>query len=876
MILPADPIVAESLLRVVTEDGDSAVLDAEAQVEMETVRSRRLGPLTVTMADFLWDNVDRFTAAHPARGAPARELRVLPFNTATPSCRPQAASALSAASQWIQTVMDAETAAEYITAEELDDEDRGPSEELEDEPPAARVAGLSQRDLLTRIQQLEALVQQGGPQPPPPPGLGGPGLLREPVGALDAAGLDRLRSLAGPAPRRAPKACQSCAPTCLLRGGVGSSACPSCRRSICGESGDGPPSSDPRGSDGTDPHADGQAGPIPPVRRCGGRFRFRPGQRKRREQRSQRMHGTRCICPTGAGLGAGSRSCKGQRSSGTWFGEGRAKSDEALCGATASPLEPQNPRLCSELCSRGVGMRPPHVEPSASGICGQTANPLRTGLPRRGQALTSLASGRLCRAPASYVVEHSPQRGEALQCSRSSLLDSRQHCLLERPRLPRNSYEQSKQGKGWQNRGGDRPRGRCKSKGKVSAAPKGQSIGRWECMMQHFGPSGCNPRPSENVRPASGAVSTDTGFALPDFEPLSSKMLDPCELILHALDFFFSSSTGLSKFVRDSLRDPLRNVDVAPSDDLWPIPPPRWRWFGSSRSKRAKQRRRHFTARARLLQVVICSLNWKTLGYPHSPPNSCIVGSPITSRQHSVIDHLDKLVGRLLHTAPFSAGSLGRAGAKFASFTRIVRELPISKGVDPHAELADLAGCILEGLGYSRAKGPGPCASRSAESVLSVPSSEGSLFAPSPDASALGPPAHVPALSGLNSLRITASRVKWKHSPSFDPLPFMDDPLLKLAYSDPEVLRKPRESWPALVHADRGELIALARTLDKHHALAVFGADEVLHLPQDEEVGLFSVNKDITWDRLIMNPTVVNSRMYSYSSASKRLKSPAP
>ena len=65
--------------------------------------------------------------------------------------------------------------------------------------------------------------------------------------------------------------------------------------------------------------------------------------------------------------------------------------------------------------------------------------------------------------------------------------------------------------------------------------------------------------------------------------------------------------------------------------------------------------------------------------------------------------------------------------------------------------------------------------------------------------------------------------------------------------------------------------MALARTLDKHHALAVFGADEVLHLLQDEEVGLFSVNKDITWDRLIMNPTVVNSRMHSYSSASKRL-----
>ena len=138
-------------------------------------------------------------------------------------------------------------------------------------------------------------------------------------------------------------------------------------------------------------------------------------------------------------------------------------------------------------------MRPSHVELSASGICGQTANPLRTVLPRRGQTPTSLAPGRLCRVPASYVVEHSPQRAEALQCSRSSLLDSRQHCLLERPRLSRNSYEQSKQGKSWQNRGGDRPRGRCKSKGKVSAVPKGQCIGRWECMIQDFGPSDCNP-----------------------------------------------------------------------------------------------------------------------------------------------------------------------------------------------------------------------------------------------------------------------------------------------------------------------------------------------------------------------------------------------
>ena len=217
-----------------------------------------------------------------------------------------------------------------------------------------------------------------------------------------------------------------------------------------------------------------------------------------------------------------------------------------------------------------------------------------------------------------------------------------------------------------------------------------------------------------------------------------------------------------------------------------------WRWFGSSRSKRAKQRRRHFTARARLLQAVICCLNWKTLGYLHSLPNSCIVGSPIISRQHSGLIILINWSAGFFPLPHFQQDPLA-SGSEVCIFRTHRTGTTYIKSADPHAELADLAGCILEDLGYSRAKRPGLCASRSAESVLSVPSSEGSLFATSSDASAL---VYVPALSGLNRFRITASRIKWKHSLSFDSLPFIDDPLLKLAYSDLEILRKPRESWP--------------------------------------------------------------------------------
>ena len=76
---------------------------------------------------------------------------------------------------------------------------------------------------------------------------------------------------------------------------------------------------------------------------------------------------------------------------------------------------------------------------------------------------------------------------------------------------------------------------------------------------------------------------------------------------------------------------------------------------------------------------------------------------------------------------------------------------------------------------------------------------------------------------------------------------------------------------PALVPADRAELIALASTWDKFGALGIFGAQEIADLPADESVGLFCVGKDVSCDRLIVNPTIVNGRMFTSSVASKSL-----
>ncbi|CAE7673514.1 Senp8 [Symbiodinium sp. CCMP2456] len=203
VILPVDERITEVLLNIVSEEGDPVVLDSEAQVEMETIRGRSLGTMTVVMADIPWEGVGAFTAVHPARGALAREVRVLPFNVGSTSGRPRTASALSAAATWIRNIMDAETAAEYLTAEEFAGEEAVVDEEAPElEPVQASVT----EQLLTRLQQLESRVGTGV-APTPAPGLGGPGLLRAPpAGGLDADGLARLRSLAGPAPKRVPKA----------------------------------------------------------------------------------------------------------------------------------------------------------------------------------------------------------------------------------------------------------------------------------------------------------------------------------------------------------------------------------------------------------------------------------------------------------------------------------------------------------------------------------------------------------------------------------------------------------------------------------------------------------------------------------------------
>ena len=119
---------------------------------------------------------------------------------------------------------------------------------------------------------------------------------------------------------------------------------------------------------------------------------------------------------------------------------------------------------------------------------------------------------------------------------------------------------------------------------------------------------------------------------------------------------------------------------------------------------------------------------------------------------------------------------------------------------------------------------------------------------------------------------VKASRIKWKLAPSFDPRPYLTDPIIQQAFEDPEVLRRPKTDWPrvakAKVHASKSEVLALAEKWDQLGACNLVSCERVDPV---ETVGLFAVPKDSEFDRLILNPSVVNSRSFSYSNYTKTL-----
>lgn len=231
-----------------------------------------------------------------------------------------------------------------------------------------------------------------------------------------------------------------------------------------------------------------------------------------------------------------------------------------------------------------------------------------------------------------------------------------------------------------------------------------------------------------------------------------------------------------------------------------------------------------------------------------------LVGDPAGRGIGPEVPH-SVLQGHLKHfcyVPAFQQADLGHFGEKFDALRRSLQELPQKVDVDLSVLLQE----IKVGFDtYAKYESPHFAAPKDETSEVHDEIT----------------PKHVTA-PNLGHKPVTASRIKWKHPPSFDPRPYLLDPVTKAVFNDPGTLRLPQADWPdkpkARVQCSRPELLKLIKLWDAHKSSAQFPCRDI---DSHETVGLFSVPKDQSFDRLIINPTVINSRMMPYSSYTKRL-----
>ncbi len=337
----------------------------------------------------------------------------------------------------------------------------------------------------------------------------------------------------------------------------------------------------------------------------------------------------------------------------------------------------------------------------------------------------------------------------------------------------------------------------------------------------------------------------------PSANPLSFLKVIDC--LLHQSEAAF---VGLSAFSRLALQPQSRTVRGTPvSSDLWPCPVPCWRWTGPIRlSPRRRQRRKFLSLRASLVQKIVCVLNWECLGHPLKPPKTACVGSPMSENQFEMICRLERLVDHFMRPGPLTSEALGRCSEKFAAMIRCAEELPECREVD----LFEFAQQIASDLDpYSK---PPRSDSKCDPDFHNEFPHQCDFKNSTVD------------LPRTVSKPVVADRIKWAHSPQFDPLPFFEDTIVRDAFVDPTRVRLPEDQWPhkprGKVHCSKAELFKLATKWDSMQACKIFRVDEINF---DESVGMFAVPKDESFDRLILNPQTVNSRMQSFSHFTKQL-----
>ena len=412
-----------------------------------------------------------------------------------------------------------------------------------------------------------------------------------------------------------------------------------------------------------------------------------------------------------------------------------------------------------------------------------------------------------------------------------------------------------------------------------SVEPVVSISGAERCELNSFDPGTCASEAKPSAKQASSAAIPRDGLSCPG---VGSSELCFIDWVSSCLNSFWSSRTGLGNFLRLSTIVPACQVVPEPiSGDVWPVPLPSrlgWTAFGCKPNPRRRRRLRMHRVAWDLVRLQVGCLNWLALGCPVKPPPCACTGSaPLQPAQITVLETFERHCMHFLRAGRLNGASLGRSAEKFDLLLRMASELPSCDSVAPgdvDRMLHKFVSALQSDWGdYSRASKPKHPAADSFAQEASASSRASSRPARAgPAEASLLHNSKCAISSGLACKPVVASRVKWTLPPSFDPLPFLSDPVVKQAYIDPMFLRKPENLWPKLpkakVHCSKSELLCLAGKWDQFYALRLFPTNMI---DSHEAVGCFCVPKDDCWDRFIINPRVANSRTFSYSNFTKLL-----
>ena len=209
------------------------------------------------------------------------------------------------------------------------------------------------------------------------------------------------------------------------------------------------------------------------------------------------------------------------------------------------------------------------------------------------------------------------------------------------------------------------------------------------------------------------------------------------------------------------------------------VPLPRWRWTACMHlGPRRRRRKRELSTRHLATQLIIACLNWEVLGHPVDPPPEGCLGYPISDAQHLIIEHIESLVDHHLSSGDFTEDDLGRFLEKYQGVIKMLEELPHchSSGEDLTSVLIDLQADLDP---YNSHFG-GRVHHRTEDKPKSDHQCTFDRSAPLP-------------MSGARP--VISSRIKWQFPPSFEAEAYLTNPLVKAAFEDPEVMRKPKEFW---------------------------------------------------------------------------------